>query len=240
VLDLHAQQDTLWRQKYETLIATSMTEDENPPLRSQFRERMSWEQFQWAMEAVHSRAYVGASMEIESPLLLAASLAPTIAVAIMGILYSTLADFDLPLPLLRALALGAALPLVASLGAPSHQSAAMLPLIDLANHRPGADSEIRFDPITNSFELAIGPLRCVDESSRQLFVSYGDKSDTELLLNYGIVPDSGTATPGSRQGSSKTVDLNGDGESYQGAGDRATTNDTLRRRLAAKFNARNG
>jgi hypothetical protein len=180
-------------------------------------------------------------MEMGSPLSLAASMTPTFLAAIIVVLYSALIDSELPLFLLGGLALVAVLPLVSSFAGPAQQSAAMLPLIDAANHRPGADSDIRFDPISNSFELVVGPLRCVDASSRQLFVSYGDKSDTELLLNYGFVPDDDAkATPGSGQGSTESIDLDDGGESFHGKGDGTNTNDEVRRMLAARFNARNG
>jgi hypothetical protein len=128
-------------------------------------------------------------MEPASPASLASSLSFPIVAAAAGLLFGTSSHAtERDLPVFGGLALIAALPLVASTLRSPQRSAAMLPLIDVANHQPGADSEIRFDPVADAFEWVVGPLRCVDESSRQLFVSYGDKTDAELLLNYGFLP----------------------------------------------------
>jgi hypothetical protein len=64
----------------------------------------------------------------------------------------------------------------------------LLPLVDSANHASVASSssDLSFNPRSRSFELCVGP-NCVDPVSQQLFVSYGKKSDTELLLNYGFL-----------------------------------------------------
>jgi hypothetical protein len=67
----------------------------------------------------------------------------------------------------------------------------LLPLIDSANHFESADSTIDFNVLANAFELSIGP-NCIKEEAdgqQQLYISYGRKSDTELLLNYGFLPD---------------------------------------------------
>lgn len=46
LLDVEIQQQEEWKQKYESLSASE-------------KNNMTYEQFQWAMEAVHSRAFRG-------------------------------------------------------------------------------------------------------------------------------------------------------------------------------------
>jgi hypothetical protein len=87
---------------------------------------------------------------------------------------------------LVALAAVAALPLVMMLNQ-SSQSAVLLPFIDSANHVQQADSTIEYNPLKDCFQLTIGP-NCVDAATSQLFVTYGNKSDAELLLKYGFLP----------------------------------------------------
>jgi len=62
-------------------------------------------------------------------------------------------------------------------------------LIDSANHSPQADSSIEYDPLQKCFDLKIGP-KCLDMNSSppQLYISYGNKGDAELLLNFGFLP----------------------------------------------------
>ena len=67
--------------------------------------------------------------------------------------------------------------------------AVLLPLIDSANHLEEADSAIEYSPLTDSFDLKGGP-KCLleeEDGKQQLYISYGKKSDRELLLNYGFL-----------------------------------------------------
>lgn len=161
LLALQQQQDAKWREMHRAV-----------------KDEISWEAFAWAMEVVHSRAFRGTK---ETNL---ASLAVPVVAAVAGKLYMT-DNPDISPLVLGALAAVAAMPVVASL-VTHQQSAVLLPLIDSANHLESADSSIDFDPLSRSFQLTIGPL-CVDQDS-QLFISYGSKSDAELLLNYGFLP----------------------------------------------------
>lgn len=73
---------------------------------------------------------------------------------------------------------------------PDKGEAVLLPLIDSANHLEEADSSIQYDPLGGAFSLSVGP-KCLvaeDDSETQLYISYGPKSDGELLLNYGFLP----------------------------------------------------
>jgi hypothetical protein len=52
-----------------------------------------------------------------------------------------------------------------------------------------ADSSIEYSPLTDSFNLNGGPgcLLKEEDGTQQLYISYGKKSDKELLLNYGFL-----------------------------------------------------
>jgi hypothetical protein len=218
LLELHEEQDALWRTKYHALR------------RIHSYKIPSWEHFAWAMEAVHSRAYIGASMESASTTSLALTIAPPIVAAMMGVLYAGTMETAMPPQVVwGGLAVMASLPLITSLLSPPQKSAVMLPLIDVANHRAEAASSIRFDPLTDSFDLVINPRRCVNQSDGQLFVSYGDKSDVELLLNYGFIPND---TPMQRDR---------EGSFILEAGNAGVDEDdeSLRFTLATMFNIRN-
>lgn len=156
------------------------------------RKTMTYQQFEWAMEAVHSRAFCG-SFSTESSLIFA--VAAPLASATAGLVYSY-NNPEISGLVLGALAVTAVLPLVLNLVQPATQRAVMLPLIDSANHRGDADSKLEYDPLQKTFQLSIGP-NCVDLTTKQVFVRYGAKKDTELLINYGFLPDVSTSTEGS-------------------------------------------
>lgn len=72
------------------------------------------------------------------------------------------------------------------------KEAVMLPLIDSANHLQEADSIIEYDPTVDGFVLSLGRkclVKEVDENGEraQVCISYGVKSDSELLINYGFL-----------------------------------------------------
>ena len=82
------------------------------------------------------------------------------------------------------------LPISINIFIPYKGEVVLLPFIDSANHLEDADSEIRFDPLNGVFSLSVGPKCTVRENSGiQLYISYGPKSDGELLLNHGFMPD---------------------------------------------------
>lgn len=186
LLDLETRQQELWKSKYNKLGST-------------VGKTMSYEQFQWAMEVVHSRAFRGnfgsnaaADNRIVSTLL--PTVLPPLGAALAGYAYVQ----STPYPsdtILAALAAVAVLPLGFNLLRSSFNlpSAVLLPMIDSANHEEDADSSIEYDPLTNCFQMSIGP-KCLldspDPASKdlQLCTSYGKRSDAELLLNYGFLP----------------------------------------------------
>lgn len=177
LVDLEQRQEAAWRQKYETV-----------------RNEVSWPQFQWAMESVHSRAFCGVQTAVTLSNMLPPILAPILAAGI-GYVYGTTTTAFPSEGVLVGLAFLGFLPTVLSIVKQEKASSAvMLPLIDSANHLETADSRIEYDPVRRRFELTVGPacLRNDDSSNaarQQLYISYGKKKDSELLLNYGFLPD---------------------------------------------------
>eukprot|EP00980_Cylindrotheca_fusiformis_P007939 scaffold1697_cov120-Cylindrotheca_fusiformis.AAC.21 len=193
VLDLMEQQQQIWRRKFSAV------------------SEMTWEEFQWAMEVVHSRSFCGnfgVNNGLPKPLLLSL---PLLA-GMMGYYYYAVIHGQNDL-VLAGLALVAGAPALFSLLSKDNPVAVLLPLIDSANHMESADSVIQYDPLSESFTLTVGEGCIVNTNGKdQLFISYGEKKDTELLLNYGFL-----------QG----VDLSGD-----------FSDDSRRKKLADAFLAR--
>lgn len=168
---------------------------------------MSWEQFQWAMEVVHSRAFCGNfgsntadSDESGGAALLLPTVVPPLGAALAGWIYIQNNPYPSDL-VLAGLALLSMVPLALNLltSSSNPSSAVLLPMIDSANHKEDADSSIAYDPLTKCFQMSIGPQCLVSSTSssslggsgeplQQLCISYGKRSDSELLLNYGFVP----------------------------------------------------
>ena len=168
LLETQKAQELQWKNKFSTV------------------QNMSWEQFEWAMEVVHSRAFCG-NFGISSPSIVSA--AAPVAAAAVGIVY--LQDNADPSDIvLLGLALLGAMPALLSFAFPDKGNAVLLPLIDSANHVETADSSIEYNPLAKTFTLNVGPKCLVQEDGgeTQLYVTYGPKSDAELLLNYGFLP----------------------------------------------------
>ena len=172
LLETQQAQSLQWKNMYSKLTDNSM---------------LSFEQFEWCMEVVHSRAFRGI-ITTGGTLTLVAASAPIVAGG-LGIFYLQ----NNPFPddtILVGLAVLGALPVVASFAFEDKGSAVLLPLIDSANHLESADSAIEYNPINKAFELTVGPKCLVQVGDQtQLYISYGEKSDAELLLNYGFLPN---------------------------------------------------
>mmetsp|Transcript_27101 Transcript_27101/g.74356 ORF Transcript_27101/g.74356 Transcript_27101/m.74356 type:complete len:392 (+) Transcript_27101:111-1286(+) len=174
LLDLQKKQEKMWREKFSRIEATS---------------GMTWEQFEWAMEAVHSRAFCGDfGIGGESSLPMPVAIGTPALAALAGYFYFVQLHGQNDIILLALATIGA-IPSVLSLIKSSPPVAVLLPLIDSANHLEEADSSIQYSPLTDSFDLT-GGSKCLvteDDGKQQLFISYGKKSDKELLLNYGFL-----------------------------------------------------
>jgi hypothetical protein len=170
ILEFQEKQEAQWRKKF----------DENV-------NGMTWEQFEWAMEVVHSRAFCGEFGTGASALPPAIGAAIPLIAAAAGWIYYFQVHGDEDIVLL-SLAVIAALPTLLNLVNRSPPVAVLLPLIDSANHREEADSKIDYNPLSDSFTLSAGSKCVVEEGGKkQLYISYGTKRDTELLLNYGFL-----------------------------------------------------
>lgn len=169
LLDLKEKQEKLWQEKFTRV------------------KGMTYEQFQWAMEVVHSRAFQGDFGIGGSPIPPIANVVVPVVAAISGAAYY----YQNPQPsdvVMLSLGFIAALPTVVSLVAQSPPVAVLLPMIDSINHLEEADSTISYSPLSDSFSLSIGSKCVVEEGDKkQLYVSYGVRKDTELLLNYGFL-----------------------------------------------------
>lgn len=176
-----------WSQKYASL----------PP---EDRAAISEGQFLWAMEAVNSRAfkgnYGGGLLNQLQRLTL-----PIVAAAFGAIVIVTMDDAtaDLIAQACGLLVLGPALLSVLEEGnggkSNSKADAVMLPFIDSANHSDEAESNIEYDPVGGKFILDLGN-NCLGEEDgdrQQLYINYGRRSDSELLLNYGFLPGVGAS-----------------------------------------------
>jgi len=60
---------------------------------------------------------------------------------------------------------------------------ALLPLVDLANHRTGSPSEVSYQYFTDEFTLEVGS-KCAP--GEQLWIQYGEKTNDQLMLYYGF------------------------------------------------------
>lgn len=174
LLRLASDQEDKWRRKYESV------------------EGMTYEQFSWAMEAVHSRAFRGEFGALDAgeggQLRKIASLLLPLSALTFGFFAATdpgMNDYYLPAAVVAA----SPVILTAIADQQGSKEAVMLPFIDSANHLQEADSVIEYDPVKESFVLSLGR-RCLvkeQDGRAQVCISYGIRSDSELLLNYGFV-----------------------------------------------------
>jgi len=182
LVEVEGKQREEWRQKYNSLSDKD-------------KRKMTYDQFEWAMEAVHSRAFrgdFGALGGEGGPLRKLASLFLPFSALAFGLVYASdpyaVEQYFLPLTVV------ATAPVILTLIADQKGSkeAVMLPLIDSANHLQEADSVIEYDPAVDSFVLSLGRkclVKEVDDTGEraQVCISYGVRKDSELLLNYGFL-----------------------------------------------------
>ena len=172
-----------WKDKYNALLKSSSSSE---------TEIFSYEQFTWAMEAVNSRAFKG-DFRGQDPLKeLSKTLVPFAAGALaLNYIRSDPfgADENITLLLLLFACAPVLLNFVSDQFGDSNMEAVLLPFIDSANHKEKANSEISFDPFKSAFTVSTVGTNAVEKDGKknQFYISYGEKFDTELLLNYGFL-----------------------------------------------------
>jgi len=168
-----------WRDKYNSLSASD-------------RNTFSLDQFIWAMEAVHSRAFRG---EFGGNVLqqLSEALIP-FSIAALGLNYYLSDPLHTDDRITLVLGLVGFLPLLLKIIDQKRgngvMDAVLLPFIDSANHAQEARSCIELNPLKRVFTVSMTGRNCLieDNGRKQFYISYGVKRDTELLLNYGFLP----------------------------------------------------
>lgn len=60
---------------------------------------------------------------------------------------------------------------------------AMLPMIDMINHRTGTKAEVSYQYFTDKFTLDVGETYA---TGQQVYITYGDKSNDQLMAFYGF------------------------------------------------------
>jgi len=182
-----------WNKKYDALDSSD-------------RRMFTRSQFLWAMEAVNSRAFKGDFGLSDNPIRQLSSALLPIAAAGFALNYSNSNPIYSDERVTLLLGLIAFAPLLLNFfddqfGNPGQgRDAVLLPFIDSANHDEGSRSIIQLDPAKGMFTLCVSGRNCfrVDEDNdmSQLYISYGVKRDTELLLNYGFLPGVKTSDDG--------------------------------------------
>jgi hypothetical protein len=215
---MQEKQSLEWMQKYAAL---------SPEDRKAFTK----EQFFWAMEAVHSRAFKGEFGGGANVLnQLSKALVPFAAAALaLNYVQTTpfATDETLTVVLLTLSCAPVVLNFISDKIGMKQMDAVLLPFIDSANHLEEAQSKIEFDPLKGVFTVSVEGRNCIVEENKgsgkkQFYISYGPKGDSELLLNYGFLP---------------RVSL--DVHSFSAAEDESNHfDDNIRQRLADCYNSR--
>ena len=153
---------------------------------------LSYDQFRWGMEVIYSRAFCGVSTTItkwERKLL--AFQFGSLVVGFFDVL-SIPAGFPSDV-LLAICAVGAFAPVLryALPGNNGEVTGCLLPVIDSCNHDSSAGSKISFDILNRKFSLFCkgSCVRTTPGLFDELVISYGKRSQEDLLLNYGFVED---------------------------------------------------
>lgn len=182
LVQIQEKQSMEWRDKYNALPA----ED---------RDGFVDTQFYWAMEAVNSRAFKGDFGGENVLKKLSKFLVPFAAVAFaLNYIQSGpfASDERITVGLLAFSCAPVVLNFISETFGLKTTDAVLLPYIDSANHLEAARSNIEFDPLKGVFTVCVEGRNCIvedDNGMKQFYVSYGEKRDTELLLNYGFLPE---------------------------------------------------
>lgn len=179
LLRVSEKQEKEWNDKYNALSDIE-------------KETFTKDQFFWALEAVNSRAFKGDFGAEDVLKKISNSLIP-FAAAAFALNYIRQDPFGrdetVTLVLLALSCAPVILNFISETFSLKKMDAVLLPLIDSANHMESSGSTIEFDPIKGEFTVSCERNSIVEEPNgkKQLYISYGSKRDTELLLNYGFL-----------------------------------------------------
>ncbi len=171
-------QKQVWSGLYDTLGKTRAV-----------REDMDEDTFVWAMESVLSRAFKGTFGTGFN------SLAPSLGLMALfaGIYYVDQETIQLVSYTLEEFSYLAAIPAALTLlplfleFVKSKGTYVMAPMIDSLNHQSTVPTDLDYDSLRQRFRLSIGE---GFKAGEQVFMSYGAKSNDDLVLHYGFVePD---------------------------------------------------
>jgi len=172
--DAVTRQETEWKRLYDNLVKGATP---------QISSKMSFDDFVWGCECARSRVFSGAfTGSAFNPLPYAFTL------------FLVTVYVGLNLGTLEQAANGAGLVLCASILKDfvipklfKKKKYAICPLIDMANHRSlGTTADVSFEFFGDSYSLAVNPGTQVPNGS-ELFISYGARSNDQLLQYYGFV-----------------------------------------------------
>lgn len=133
------------------------------------------------MEAVHSRAFMGIAGVENSGAVTAALVAQGLGL-VSGCAGVGFDEF--PLVAVGGVAFAVGLGFNVFKGLVNPKEVLMLPYIDSANHDESSQNAIEYNPLKQEFELVCKGDQTPDS---ELFISYGERSPVDLLINFGIV-----------------------------------------------------
>lgn len=143
--------------------------DKYAALSNSDRDEFSYPQFRWAMEAVHSRAFKG-NFTGQDPLKeLSKALLPFAAGAFaLNYIRSDPfgADENVTLLLLAFSCAPVILNFLSDRLNKAKIEAVLLPMIDSANHKETAQSEISFDPLKGAFTVCAEGTSCIEKDGK--------------------------------------------------------------------------
>uniref|UniRef100_A0A7S3EP57 SET domain-containing protein n=1 Tax=Rhodosorus marinus TaxID=101924 RepID=A0A7S3EP57_9RHOD len=150
---------------------------------------VEFDEFVWALECVRSRAFSGeAEATPFGERLKTIAFAGALSVAALTL---HLADSEqvlngLSLAVIALLSYDLIYPRVQkAIGGEEWKRYILCPIIDFCNHSSRAESDISYEYFFSSFVLKTGPYK----KGEQVFISYGDRSNDQLLQYYGFVEE---------------------------------------------------
>lgn len=182
---IHWPNDLLYSVPYKPLISRVILQKEQwgqfyNRLSSEYRSKYDYDRYMWAMEMVRSRSFQGLGSGAGSVLIPGSIAGALLGAAAFASQQPNLGEVP---PII--LATLAAFTLVPTLLKSQEKSTVLLPVIDSSNHCSNNPScTIDFEPSSSSFVMTA--LRDTEKDC-EVTISYGDKSNDDLLQYFGFV-----------------------------------------------------